>query len=67
MAERQLPPPPAEGDTPSSRLLRPRIVLPALAVVLVLAIVFTPQSTVGRVGNSNLTSFSTESQGARGL
>lgn len=66
MAERLQPDtPPAPGA--STRLLQPRIVLPALAIVLVLAIVFTPQSTVGRVGSSHLTTYSTESQGARGL
>ena len=67
MADRPLPPPPDAGAPGRSRWLRPGVVLPALAVVLVLAIVFTPQNTIGRVGNDRLTSYSTESQGARGF
>ena len=67
MADQQPIPSTREAAAGSAGLLRPRVVLPALAVILVLAIVFTPQSTVGRVGSSNLTTYSTESQGARGL
>ena len=67
MADRPLP---ASGERSDStgRWLRPGVVLPLLGVVLVLAIVFTPQgATVGRVGSDRLTTHSTESQGARGL
>ena len=64
-----VPPPsrPAAPEPPRAAWLSPRYVLPVLGVLLVLAILFTPQSSVGRAGDRRLTTRSAESQGARGL
>ncbi|HKP15324.1 MAG TPA: DUF4350 domain-containing protein, partial [Gemmatimonadaceae bacterium] len=44
---------------------RPRIVLPAVAVLVVLVAVLTPQTTGGRTGDARLSSHLTGAQGAR--
>lgn len=62
---------PARSRSPDARpsaLLRPQVALPIVAAVIVLVALFTPeQQGGGRAGDSRLTTFSSSSQGARGL
>lgn len=56
---------PAPSSRPREWWARPRVVLPLVGAVVVLAALLTPQTSVGRIGDSRLTSHSTSSLGAR--
>src|SRR5258705_7420009 len=45
--------------------IKPGIVLPAVAAILILIAVLSPDQSVGRAGSSRLTTFSAQPQGAR--
>ena len=54
---------PALGDS-RTRRLRPRLALSALAVLIIIVAMLTPEETGGRTGDARLTTRSTDPQGA---
>ena len=60
------PPPPTRGSRPPQQwFLRPRVVLPAILVLIVLVALLTPEEIRGRSGDARLTTYSAGPQGAR--
>jgi hypothetical protein len=57
---------PTRGSQPPRRwFLRPRVVLPAILVLIVLVALLTPEEIRGRSGDARLTTYSASPQGAR--
>lgn len=56
--------PSGSGDGDRGRRLRRRIALALVLALIVITVLFTPELTGGRMGDSRLTTYSTEPQGA---